>query len=88
MHKLTCNDDEDMVLATAFLNDINSGIDDGRKRSGPSETQMRHDATVTGQSALKPFARAVIRIEAKHMPVMGGGITEAKAGDLIIIVES
>ena len=87
IHRSTCDDDEDMILATTCLDDINGGIDDGCERSRSSETDVRHNRAVACQSVLEACAGAVIRIEAEHSLVVGSGIAEAKAGDIVIVVE-
>lgn len=82
-----CDDDEKMVLSAAFLNDINRGVDDGRKRSGSSETEVRHNSSVPGENFLESFTRAVVGIKAEDILVMSRGITKSKAWNEVIIIE-
>lgn len=48
---------------------------------------MRHDVPVAGEHLLEAVARRVIRVEAEDVVVVRRRVTEAEAGDEVVLVE-
>jgi hypothetical protein len=76
-----------VVLAAAGFDDVEGGVDDGRKRSRASEAEMRDDGAVPDKGLLHAVTGAVVRVEAEDMLVVRGGVAKSEVGDEIVLVE-
>jgi hypothetical protein len=86
-HLPICDDDQNMILASTLLNDVNGCIYNGGKGSWSSKPDVWDNCSIPHERLFKTFARPVIREETEYMFVMSGRVTKTKAGYQVVFVE-